>query len=103
VTGTASLGIFLGLALVFANLWVRDRQALTDLGDLKIDTGAWKTVLLELGGVMVAGFIAGSSPNAAKLVLAFFVILWVLFLINTHKPATTNEAPASKPNLRLVS
>jgi uncharacterized membrane protein YtjA (UPF0391 family) len=103
VTGTASLGIFLGLALVFANVWVRDRQALTDLGQLKIDTGAWKPVLLELAGVMVAGFIAGSSPNAAKVVLVLFVILWVLFLINTHKPAATTEAAASKPNLRLVS
>ena len=95
MSGKASLAVFLGLALLAANVW----RAGANQASI---SAHWKTWLLELGGVVVASFIANTTDGAATVVIVAFVILWVLFLINTvgktagqqgsPKPSTSQKA-----------
>jgi len=91
----ASLAAFMGLALVLANLWKTGAIGPSGLGAVN-----WKNVGIEMGGVVVATFVANVSDDAANLVLVVFLILWLLFLMHTFtssKTTTTTTASPAKP------
>lgn len=103
MNGKAGLAVFLGLALVVANLWSTQRSAFTALGKGKLELKDWGTIGLEFGGVIVAGFIAGVSSNAATMVLVLFVALWVLFAINVWgKGKSQVHTAPSNPHLSVI-
>lgn len=99
MSGAAGLAVFGLLALVAANAWSTDKSAFTNLAAGQINTSQWKTIGLELLGVVVAAFIAGASDGAAKIVLVLTAGLWILFAINTFggskKPATSPSSATS--------
>jgi hypothetical protein len=97
MSGTAGLATFALLALVLANAWRTSRSTLTSLAQGKIATGPWKTIGLELGGVVVLAFVANASDGAAKVILVLAVGLWLLFAINVwgRAPATSTKGAAA--------
>lgn len=108
MNGKASLAAFLGLALWGANAYRYNQTTPFISSSGSFNLSQWKTIGIGLGGVVVGTFVANVSDDAANLVLAAFVILWVLFLIHatakgsTKTTKSTSLKPASSGKVSIV-